>query len=252
MNTLWQCPLLFHLCLKWKINGCSSSYVGRFCLRAINHRLYSWDPHQPTHSSKTISNLKFLREQKAEWWSEERGRRVLTGGWCDWTPSSVKCWTCSQIYKASWGHVSGRLSHMWENYPKRRPEVCYLFFLPLCAWTLQPPELSQRFATDTGRTCYPYYNRSIVHIFESLYCPSCHVSHTSVQHLWEYLLDRKLWHRAEQLAFTNEGNYIYIFISMFFFFLSSPDCNKLRQTRVFMKIIDKQQKCQMSEMPSHK
>lgn len=60
------------------------------------------------------------------------------------------------------------------------------------------------------------------------------------------------WHRAEQLAFTNEGNYIYIFISMFFFFLSSPDCNKLRQTRVFMKIIDKQQKCQMSEMPSHK
>lgn len=99
MNTLWQCPLLFHLCLKWKINGCSSSYVGRFCLRAINHRLYSWDPPQPTHSSKTISNLKFLREQKAEWWSEERGRRVLTGGWCDWTPSSVKCWTCSQIYK---------------------------------------------------------------------------------------------------------------------------------------------------------
>lgn len=133
MNTLWQCPLLFHLCLKWKINGCSSSYVGRFCLRAINHRLYSWDPHQPTHSSKTISNLKFLREQKAEWWSEERGRRVLTGGWRDWTPSSVKCWTCSQIYKASWGHVSGRLSHMWENYPKRRPKVCYLFFSPsLC------------------------------------------------------------------------------------------------------------------------
>lgn len=66
------------------------------------------------------------------------------------------------------------------------------FFLPLCAWTLQPPELSQHFATDTGRTCYPYYNRSIVHIFESLYCPSCHVSHTSVQHLWGYLLDRKL------------------------------------------------------------
>lgn len=125
------------------------------------------------------------------------------------------------------------------------------FFLSLCAWTLQPPELSQRFATDTGRTCYPYYNRSIVHIFESLYCPSCHVSHTSVS-ICEDIYWIGNWHRAEQLAFTNEGNYIYIFISMFFFFLSSPDCNKLRQTRVFMKIIDKQQKCQMSEMPSHK
>lgn len=252
MNTLWQCPLLFHLCLKWKINGCSSSYVGRFCLRAINHRLYSWDPHQPTHSSKTISNLKFLREQKAEWWSEERGRRVLTGGWCDWTPSSVKCWTCSQIYKASWGHVSGRLSHMWENYPKRRPKVCYLFFsLSLCLNS----------ATSGIVTAFcNWYREDMLSILQPQHCAHFWKSLLSIlscftyicEHLWGYLLDRKLWHRAEQLAFTNEGNYIYIFISMFFFFLSSPDCNNLRQTRVFMKIIDKQQKCQMSEMPSHK
>ena len=104
------------------------------------------------------------------------------------------------------------------------------FFSPLslCAWTLQPPELSQHFATDTWRTCYPYYNRSIVHIFESLYCPSCHVPHTSVQHLWGYLLDRKLWHRAEQLAFTNGGKLYLHFLfhcSSSSFFLSSPHCN---------------------------
>lgn len=125
------------------------------------------------------------------------------------------------------------------------------FFLPLCAWALQPPELSQHFATDTGRTCYPYYNRSIVHIFESLYCPSCHVSHASVQHLWGYLLDRKL--AQSWTASIHKRGKLYLHFHFYVLLLSVITwLQHLRQTRVFMKIIDKQQKCQMSEMPSHK
>ena len=37
---------------------------------------------------------------------------------------------------------------------------------------------------------------NILHIFESLNCPSCHVSRSSGQLFCKYPLDRKLWHKV--------------------------------------------------------
>lgn len=181
---------------------------------------------------------KFLRNRTkcAEWSSVgrykgkiKRNRKTSFHRWlCDWAPSIngtiYKCWTCSQIYMdflgtCVWMSASsmGKLSKVMT--------ISLPFFSPLCVWTLQPLELSQHSATDTGRTCYLNYNHSIVYIFETV-----HLVHLFHIHLCSFSADifwignfgiKWSWIVAETVTLIF-ANHICTFISVFFFFFFLP------------------------------
>lgn len=97
---------------------------------------------------------------------------------------------------------------------------------------------------------------NILHIFESLNCPSCYVPHSSGQLFCKYPLDEKLWHKvplswvAKKTAtptFANrQTKFTFLFLRSFSYLLLSLlySDNSFRH-ETFMKLIDKQQKCQM-------
>lgn len=103
-----------------------------------------------------------------------------------------KCWTCSQIYKAYLGTcVCMSASSMGKL--SKVTTISLLPFFFLCAFELY--NLWNCHSTvqliQGGHTIH-----NILHIFESLNCPSCHVPHSSGQLFCKYPLDRKLWQKV--------------------------------------------------------
>lgn len=181
------------------------------------------------------SRVMIKREREDECW------QVVT-----WLGTLInKRWTCSQIYKAFLGTcVCSIYGKTIQSDDHKSPAIFFffsLFVFELCNLLHCHSSLQ----LIQGGCAVFITTACIVQIFGSLDC----LSRTSVQHSCRNPPCRYLWKSGSELTFANGVDFnphFYFYVRLFFFFLppdviSSPW--QLYQT--FMKIIDKQQKCQM-------
>lgn len=200
---------------------------------------------------------KAFEKQKAEWWSKEKRKTSFDRWLCDWAPSSVNVGHAHRFIRLFWGHMCLSVCLIYGKtiQSDNHKSPTFFFPFPLCLNSTTSgivTALCNWYREDMLSELQPRHFLYVLTLRLVMF-------HVHLCNVSTYIPDRKLWGKKvswcwiaiETANICKWGIHIHIFISMLVFFTScchyftTATLKQLCQTRVSMKVIDKQQKCQM-------